>query len=136
MAKDESVHGHNDLPVDFVPVQGASQAQPQTVNIIVGSLGGQYTQPKDGDKVSKQEGWVPPSNRDGDTFKEDPWLGKHKVAVLNALDSQGDLSEFPRVLDPRDNDKADDTWEGNPGTDDKQRQAQITKSEKLSESQA
>lgn len=99
------------VDVKFVPVPGANQNQALTANVIVAALGGVFTPDKDGDKVVPQEGWVPPSNRDGETAKEDRWLGKDKVARLAAIAAENDLGNFPRILDPRDNDKAPDTWE-------------------------
>lgn len=112
-AKDAPVGDHVDeaVNVQFTPVPGANQNQALTPNLIVAALGGIFEPLKNGDEVKPQEGWVPPSNRDGKTAAEDPWLGKDKVARLAAIASENDLGNFPRILDPRDNDKAPDTWE-------------------------
>jgi len=92
----------------YVPVPAGNQSQPLTANLIVAALGGAYEpDTKDGDTVPRPEGYVPPGNRNGD---DDPVLVRDKAYRLHAIDTEGELGNFPRVLDPRDNDNAPDEW--------------------------
>ena len=106
-SKDSVVDVHAVENAEFVPVPAGNQPQPQTVNLILASLGGQYSQEKNGDVAPRLEGYVPPSNRNG---SDDVALRTDKAFRLHAIDTEGELGNFPRVEDPRDNDKAPDEW--------------------------
>lgn len=114
--KDSLPDFHSVENVEYVPVPAMNQAQPQSVNNILQALGGVYTLPKDGDKVSEIEGWVPPGNRDGEN---DPVLARDKAYRLHKIDTTSEEGIFPRIVDPRDNNDAPDEWPSNAGEDTK-----------------
>ena len=113
--KDSPPPAFNDVAgVEYVPVPAWNQPQPQSMNAILGALGGGGNQPinypKDGDDCPVLEGYVPPGNRNGKSALDDKLLAQDKVARLHLVDSQPDLSPFARNVDPRDNDNAPDEW--------------------------
>lgn len=127
--KDSPPPAFNEIAgVEFVPIPAWNQPQPQSVNTILGALGGGGNQkinyPKDGDDCPVLEGYVPPVNRNGETAVDDRLLALDKVARLHLIDSQPDMSPFARNVDPRDNDNAPDEWSTDP---DKKSVAPATK---------
>jgi hypothetical protein len=92
---------------EYVPVPAGNQPQPLSVNVILSGLGGQYTPEKDGDKVVPLQGYVPEGNRDG---VDDKALVRDKAFRLHQIDTEGELGNYPRIVDPRDNDDAPDEW--------------------------
>lgn len=112
--KDSPLPSYNNIAgTEYVPVPAWNQPQPQSVNTILGSLGGGGNQPinypVDGDNSPSFEGYVPPGNRNGSSPGEDPLLAQDKVARLHLIDSEPDLRPFTWNVDPRDNDNAPDT---------------------------
>ena len=92
---------------EYVPVYAGNQQQPMSPNMIISAIGGVYELADDGDDVPAPEGYVPPGNRNGD---HDPVILRDKAYRLHAIDTEGELGNFPRVLDPRDNKNAPDKW--------------------------
>lgn len=109
--KDAPPQSYSDLEgVQYSPVPAWNQPQPQTENMILAALGGSIELHKSGDEVPRLEGYIPPSNRQGDDALDDPLLARDKAARYQLKDTQGELGPFPNVVDPRDNDHAPDQW--------------------------
>ena len=106
------------MSVEYVPVNDYGTAPRVPASTILRGLG--VSDENIGKEILKDrepgakppvwEGWVPDSNRNGETAKEDPELGKLKVGALDLLDNVQDESISAHSLDPRDNDNAPDEW--------------------------
>lgn len=109
-AKDKVVPVDENVSVTFVPVADYGTTFKASAEDIVSSLGTRIGKVKKESDVPPKhwEGHVPPSNRDGETAKEDPQLGHTKQQLMRELDAVQDNSIASGSLDPRDNPKAPD----------------------------
>jgi len=112
--KDKVVVHNPDESVEYVPVADYGTGYRATEDEILKSMGsrsdGKDTKGSE-EQVEEWEGYVPPSNRDGDTAQEDSQLGLVKQELLRAHDAVTENSSMSGSVDPRDNPNAPDKRE-------------------------
>ena len=79
---------------NFVPVVDYGTTYRPTIAGVTAHLGGDQDLPEDDGKTFKQQGYIPPANRDGQLGEDKPLVAKKidaELAVINGINTQPQL---------------------------------------------